>query len=309
MIFRANWHGVKNDVFLVYREETVVALVNIGADPAALEDPTSKSPDGRTAADVASFRGHKGIAGFLAEAHLTSHLSSLSLKEGVISDNTDFPESVLTFEGETDDMSLKGSLAALRNSVQAAAKIHTALRVCSFRQREMRGKEKRKGVDVLDSVTVVSIGNRLKLGPSARSNSEPLHSTAAVKIQQKYRGWKGRKEFLKMRDKIVKIQAHVRGHQVRKQYKKVVWSVSIVEKAVLRWRRKGAGLRGFRARRGDALHESGSSDEYDYLSLGRRQKEAGIEKALSRVRSMARSSEGRDQYMRLKGSSLKAKAC
>jgi calmodulin-binding transcription activator len=104
----------------------------------------------------------------------------------------------------------------------------------------------------------------------------------------------------------------VRGHQVRKQYKKVVRSVSILEKAVLRWRRKRAGLRGFRARitmTDDTLHKSGSSDEYDYLSLGRRQKEAGIEKALSRVRSMARSSEGRDQYMRLKNSSLKAKAC
>jgi calmodulin-binding transcription activator len=191
----------------VHREETVVALVNIGADPAALEDPTSKSPDGCTAADVASSCGHKGIAGFLAEAHLTSHLSSLSLKEGLISDDTDFPESALTFEGQTDDMSLKGSLAALRNSVQAAAKIHTAFRVSSFRQREMREKEKKECVDVLDGVTVVSsMGNRLKLGPSARYNSDPLHSAAAVKIQQKYRGWKGRKDFLKIRDKIVKIQ-------------------------------------------------------------------------------------------------------
>jgi calmodulin-binding transcription activator len=191
----------------VHREETVVALVNIGADPAALEDPTSKSPDGCTAADVASSCGHKGIAGFLAEAHLTSHLSSLSLKEGLISDDTDFPESALTFEGQTDDMSLKGSLAALRNSVQAAAKIHTAFRVSSFRQREMREKEKKECGDVLDGVTVVSsMGNRLKLGPSARYNSDPLHSAAAVKIQQKYRGWKGRKDFLKIRDKIVKIQ-------------------------------------------------------------------------------------------------------
>ncbi|KAJ4791761.1 calmodulin-binding transcription activator [Rhynchospora pubera] len=292
------------------REETVVALVNIGADPAAVEDPTSKSPGGRTASDVASSRGHKGIAGFLAEAHLTSHLSSLNLKEGTISDNLDFPECALTFEEETDDVSLKGSLVALRNSVQAAAKIHTAFRVSSFRQREMREKEKR-GVDVLDSVTMVSsMGNRLKMGSVARSNNDPLHSGAAVKIQQKYRGWKGRKEFLKIRDKIVKIQAHVRGHQVRKQYKRVVWSVSIVEKAVLRWRRKGAGLRGFRARETKTdvtLHGSGSSDEYDYLSLGRRQKEAGIERALSRVRSMARSSEGRNQYMRLVNSSRKAK--
>ena len=93
----------------------------------------------------------------------------------------------------------------------------------------------------------------------------------------------------------------MRGHQVRKQYKKVVWSVSIVEKAILRWRRKGTGLRGFRVEKamGDVASETEKTDEYEFLRISRKQKFAGVEKALARVRSMVRYQEACDQYMRL----------
>ena len=87
---------------------------------------------------------------------------------------------------------------------------------------------------------------------------------------------------------------------MRKQYKKVVWSVGIVEKAILRWRRKRVGLRGFRAEATIADSESqGKSDEYDFLRVGRKQTVAGVEKALARVQSMVRYPEARDQYRRL----------
>lgn len=97
------------------------------------------------------------------------------------------------------------------------------------------------------------------------------------------------------------LQAHVRGHQVRKQYKNVVWSVSIVEKAILRWRRKGAGLRGFHAKQSskDVAQDVSRTDEYEFLKIGQSQKSAGVEKALDRVKSMVRHPEARDQYMRL----------
>lgn len=93
----------------------------------------------------------------------------------------------------------------------------------------------------------------------------------------------------------------MRGHQVRKNYKKVVWSVGILEKVILRWRRKGAGLRGFRVEKAieDVSSEVKKNDDYEFLSVGRKQKYAGVEKALSRVRSMARQPEAREQYMRL----------
>lgn len=38
----------------------------------------------------------------------------------------------------------------------------------------------------------------------------------------------------------------MRGYQVRKSCKKICWAVGILEKGILRWHRKGAGLRGFK---------------------------------------------------------------
>lgn len=92
----------------------------------------------------------------------------------------------------------------------------------------------------------------------------------------------------------------MRGHQVRKQYKKLVWSVSILEKLILRWRRKGAGLRGFRVETAtEDVPPEIKIDEYEFLRIGRKQKVAGVEKALARVKSMVCHPEAREQYMRL----------
>ncbi|XP_068661110.1 calmodulin-binding transcription activator 1-like isoform X2 [Aristolochia californica] len=291
------------------REEMVVTLVGLGAAPGAVEDPTSKFPEGQTAADLASSRGLKGIAGYLAEADLTSHLSSLRLEQidfGSVSGNPDVAEDsvqtakaerISSFEGSKEQQfSLRGSLAAVRNSAQAAARIQGAFRVQSFIQRQSTRISDEHSEVSNELIALASLNKTQKVGHF----SDSLHA-AAVRIQQKFRGWKGRKEFLNIRHRIVKIQAHVRGHQVRKQYKKVVWSVSIVEKAILRWRRKGTGLRGFRVDNaiGHSGPELGKTDEYDFLRAGRKKKEAGVEKALARVQSMARYPEARDQYMRL----------
>lgn len=96
---------------------------------------------------------------------------------------------------------------------------------------------------------------------------------------------------------------------MRKRYKTVVWSVGILEKVILRWRRKGTGLRGFRP---DALNKASSphvapvvqkkpseEDDYDYLKEGRKQTEERLQKALVRVKSMVQYPEGRAQYRRL----------
>lgn len=289
------------------REGTVIALIRLGAAPGAVEDPTPAFPGGQTAADLASTRGHKGIAGYLAEAELISHLSSLSVSQNVI-DNvaaTIAAEKAIEAAAQTAvpsdeateaQLSLKGSLAAVRNSAHAVALIQAAFRAHSFRYRQLT-----KSNDDTSEVPVdlVALGSLRKVQKMSHFQ-DYLHS-AAIKIQQKYRGWKGRKEFLKIRSRIVKIQAHVRGHQVRKQYKKVVWSVSIVEKAILRWRRKRTGLRGFRVDKtiGNAVSEVEKADEYEFLRIGRKQKFAGVEKALARVQSMVRHPEARDQYMRM----------
>ncbi|PKA54710.1 Calmodulin-binding transcription activator 2 [Apostasia shenzhenica] len=209
-------------------------------------------------------------------------------------------KNVVSIDGEGSQISLRESLAAVRNSAQAAARIQAAFRVQSFCQRELT-----RYTEIEDDMMLPNLRRKIH---RTRHFNDSLHA-AAIRIQQKYRGWKCRKEFLKFRNRIVKIQAHVRGHQVRKQYKKVVWSVSIVEKAILRWRRKGSGLRGFRVEKATdgAVKDVEKTDEYEFLRLGRKQKVAGIEKALARVKSMVRYPDARDQYMRLVASSNKSK--
>lgn len=98
------------------------------------------------------------------------------------------------------------------------------------------------------------------------------------------------------------IKAHVRGHQVRKQQKSVLWSVGILEKVILRWRRKGSGLRGFRPDANKISNQENDTvkeDDYDVLKEGRKQSEERFQKALSRVKSMVQYPEARAQYRRL----------
>ncbi|XP_065863920.1 calmodulin-binding transcription activator 3-like isoform X2 [Euphorbia lathyris] len=280
------------------REETVITLVRLGVDPTAVDDPTSAFPGGRIAADLASSQGHKGIAGYLAEAFLTRNLSTLNIKghstDSVPEDEATASTANIMFpsNGGDDQVSLRESLAAVRKSTLAAALIQAAYRSYSFHYGRL--PESPDDSEILASLCPKNKNHR-------RSHFEDYLHSAAVKIQQKYRGWKGRKDYMKMRMKVLKIQAHVRGNRVRKQYKKVIWSVSIVEKAILRWRRKGSGLRGFRVEKtiGNAKPETDNTDEYEFLRISRKQKFDGVEKALERVKSMVHDPAARDQYMRL----------
>ncbi|XP_017227061.1 calmodulin-binding transcription activator 1 isoform X2 [Daucus carota subsp. sativus] len=290
------------------REDTVIVLVKLGASAGSVDDPTPEFPGGQKAADLASSRGHKGIAGFLAETDLVSHLSLLTFNgsmpnnatAGVKLDNTVENAVMYGFppdEVPKEEISLRKSLSAVRNSAHAASLIQDAFRVRSFRHKEMPKSNSDLSDNPLD---LVALGCLSKVR-NMHDFDDYLHSVAAIKIQQKYRGWKGRKEFLKIRKRIVNIQAHVRGHQVRKHYKKVVWSASILEKIILRWRRKRCGLRGYRLTKAAEAPEPDleKDNEYDFMRIGRKQKAEGVELALARVQSMARNPEARDQYLRL----------
>ncbi|KAK2655752.1 hypothetical protein Ddye_008804 [Dipteronia dyeriana] len=280
------------------RERTVASLISLGAAPGALSDPTPKYPAGRTPADLAHGIGHKGIAGYLAEYDLSSHLSSLNLnkKGGDTAETTVSHRSPIPI---SDGDSMKDSLAAVCNATQAAARIHQVFRVQSFQKKQLKefGDEKFE-MSEEKALSLLAVKKAHKPG----HHDEPVHA-AAIRIQNKFRSYKGRKDFLIIRQRIVKIQAHVRGHQVRKNYKKIIWSVGIVEKIILRWRRKGSGLRGFKS---EALTEGSSmqvalpkEDDYDFLKEGRKQKEERLQKALARVKSMVQYPEARDQYRRL----------
>ncbi|XP_073159521.1 calmodulin-binding transcription activator 2-like isoform X3 [Henckelia pumila] len=289
------------------REDTVAALVSLGAAPGALTDPSAEHPLGRTPADLASSSGHKGISGFLAETFLTTHLTTLRMNDP---DEDGRPEvsgrnaihtvserlAVPTTEEEVPDtLSLKDSLAAVCNASQAAARIHQIFRIQSFQRKQFT----EQGCDEL-----LSSDERAISLVTGRSSKLGVANAAAVHIQKKFRGWKKRKEFLQIRQKVVKIQAHVRGHQARmKHNKSIMWPVGILEKVILRWRRKGRGFRGFGSdvvQDGPNIHDTRlPEDDYDVLKEGRRQTEERMQKALARVKSMAQYPEARAQYRRL----------
>ncbi|XP_010520931.1 PREDICTED: calmodulin-binding transcription activator 2-like [Tarenaya hassleriana] len=297
------------------REQTVAVLVSLGADAGASTDPSPEFPLGKTAADLGSGNGHKGISGFLAESSLTSYLEQLKMNESkenssadscgakvvqTVSERTATP---MSYGDVPEALCLKDSLTAVCNATQAADRIHQVFRMQSFQRKQLSqfaGDES-------------DISDELAVSFAAAKTGKPGHSegvvhAAAVHIQKKYRGWKKRKEFILIRQRIVKIQAHVRGHQVRKQYRAIIWSVGILEKIILRWRRKGSGLRGFRregganaakqAKPGTSLTQK-EDDEYDFLKEGKKQTEERLKKALTRVKSMVQYPEARAQYRRL----------
>jgi hypothetical protein len=77
-----------------------------------------------------------------------------------------------------------------------------------------------------------------------------------------------------------------------------------LDKIILRWRRKGSGLRGFKS---EALTEGSSmqvvsskDDDDDFLKEGRKQTEERSQIALARVKSMHQHPEAREQYHRLR---------
>ncbi|KAK1439490.1 hypothetical protein QVD17_05309 [Tagetes erecta] len=293
------------------REHTVAFLISQGASAGVVTDPSPKYPTGRTPADLASRNGHKGIAGYCAEAAISAHLQLIRLKDKddagaakgcgdvfgsdskavqTVTERTPTPVSYPQEEG----LSLKDSLAAVCNATQAAARIHQVFRVQSFQKKQLHG-----GTEFgLSDERALSL---LALKTTRTSQHDEPVQAAAVRIQNKFRSWKGRKDFLNMRQRVVKIQAHVRGHQVRKNYKKIVWSVGILDKVILRWRRRGNGLRGFKPETTAEDVQAGPSKEEDddFFKEGRKQTEQRLQKALARVKSMVQYPEARDQYRRL----------
>jgi hypothetical protein len=202
---------VKLTVSLLFRERTVGALITNGAASGALTDPTPQFPSGRTPADLASENGHKGIAGFLAESALTSHLSALTLKESKgcnVEELCETSEADGFAESSSGDLAyqdsqaeaLKDSLSAVRKSTLAASRIFQAFRVESFhRKKVVEYGDDDCGLSDERTLSLVSLKN-------AKSGQNDMPHSAAVRIQNKFRGWKGRKEFMIIRQKIIKIQ-------------------------------------------------------------------------------------------------------
>ncbi|KAI3733330.1 hypothetical protein L6452_12773 [Arctium lappa] len=290
------------------REKMVAELLASGASAGAVTDPSHVDPTGKTPASIAATYGHKGLAGYLSEVSLTSH-PTLKLQQSELSRNSADLEAERAVDSisklnlvSDEDPSLKDTLAAVRNTTQAAARIQSAFRAHSFRKRQQKESTRYATGDeygILPSdIEGLSAASKLAFRNGNDHN-------AALSIQKKYRGWKGRKDFLALRQKVVKIQAHVRGHQVRKNYKVFCWAVGVVEKVVLRWRRKGVGLRGFK----QELGTLDDGEDEDIVKVFRKQNvDVSIDEAVSRVLSMVDSQQARQQYRRMLQKYRQAKA-
>ncbi|KAL6974820.1 Calmodulin-binding transcription activator 4, partial [Sarracenia purpurea var. burkii] len=297
------------------RENTVAALIVSGASAGAVTDPSSQDPTGKTPASIAATGGHRGLAGYLSELALTSHLSSLTLEENELSKGTADVEAEIAVNSVSqwslttneDQFCLKDTLAAVRNASQAASRIQAAFRAHSFRKRQQREADAAAAAAAaVNEYNVLSndipwLSAASKLGFRNCRN----YNKAALAIQKSYRGWKGRKDYLAVCRKVVTIQAHFRGYQVRKHYKIICWAVGILEKVILRWRRKGIGLRGFR----HDMESIDESEDEDILKVFRKQKvDKAMDEAVSRVLSMVDCPEARHQYRRMLERYRQAKA-
>lgn len=195
------------------RERTVAVLVSMGADCGALTDPSPSSPAGRTAADLASSYGHKGISGFLAESSLTHHLETLTMDDqkggrqeisGMKAVQTVSERSATPVHfGDMPDLCLKDSLTAVRNATQAADRIHQVYRMQSFQRKQLTQYESDE-LGLSDQQALSLLASRA----CKSGQGDGLANAAAVQIQKKFRGWKKRKEFLMIRQRVVKIQVH-----------------------------------------------------------------------------------------------------
>uniref|UniRef100_A0ACD5WK41 Uncharacterized protein n=2 Tax=Avena sativa TaxID=4498 RepID=A0ACD5WK41_AVESA len=276
------------------RRKMVGVLLAEGAAAGALSDPTSEDPAGKTPALIAFAYGFKGLSAFLSEAELTTTLHSLESKQngnpvdhtgpvGVSSAVDRISEKCAHVDGGTDDqLALKDSLGAVRNAVQAAGRIQATFRVYSLE------KKKEKALQNGDTCTI----SVREAGVAPRGMLEK----AALSIQKNFRCWKKRKEFLRIRKNIIKIQARVRAHQERNKYKELLQSVCILEKVMLRWFRKGVGLRGFNTR----AMPIDKDEEEDIVRVFRKERvETAVNEAVSRVSAIVGCPVARLEYRRM----------
>lgn len=298
------------------REKMIAALLAAGAKAGAASDPTPEFPSGCYPADVAASAGYDGIAGYLSVCGLTTHVDTLTLSENehdkhsareqghraveYLRRSPSLRKSVRTYE---DELCLEDSLCAVNDATVAASRIHAAFREFSF-------KERLHAIEEVDEYGLTSEERRAlfaaqKIQKAYRKHREQkVKDSAALQIQNRYRGWKSRKDYLGLRQKVIKIQAYFRMHQARKQYHKILWSVGVLEKALLRWRQKKKGLRGFQA---DVAPSNEGLDSDDFLKIGRKQAEENFDRALVRVQAMVRSRLARQQYRRMLENANQAK--
>ncbi|KAB2012226.1 hypothetical protein ES319_D09G075000v1 [Gossypium barbadense] len=279
------------------REKMVAALLSAGAKSYLVTDPTTQNPNGCTAADLASLKGYDGLAAYLSEEALVAQFNEMAVAGNASGSlKTSRTEVTHTDTLNEDELYLKDTLAAYRTAADAAARIQNAFRAHSLK---IRTKAIESSTPEDEARSIVAA---MKIQHAFRNFETKRKMAAAARIQYRFRTWKIRKEFLNLRHQATKIQAAFRGLLVRRQYRKITWSVGVLEKAILRWRLKRKGLRGLQINTVDTVTEQRpeSDTEEDFYRTSRRQAEQRVEKAVVRVQAMFRSKKAQEDYRRMK---------
>lgn len=283
------------------REKMVAALLSAGANPSLVTDPTAVSPGGSTPADLAARQGYVGLAAYLAEKGLTAHFESMSLSKGTERSPSRMKLKKVhseKFENLTEqELCLKESLAAYRNAADAASNIQAALR---DRTLKLQTKAILLANPEMQATVIVAA---MRIQHAFRNYNRKKEMRAAARIQNHFRTWKVRRNFTNMRRQAIRIQAAYRGHQVRRQYRKVIWSVGVVEKAILRWRKKRKGLRGIA--NGMPIEmtvdvEAANTAEEGFFQASRQQAEDRFNRSVVRVQALFRCHRAQHEYRRMR---------
>ncbi|XP_024019984.1 calmodulin-binding transcription activator 5 [Morus notabilis] len=285
-------------------EKMVGALLTAGAKPNLVTDPTSANPAGYTAGDIAYMRGYEGLAAYLSEKGLVEQFNDMSIAgnaSGTIETSTN---DIANNENLSEEqLYLKDTLAAYRTAADAAARIQLAFREHSLKLRT-------KAVEFSSPEEEArSIIAAMKIQHAFRNFDTRKKIVAAARIQYRFRTWKIRKDFLHTRRQVIKIQAAFRGYQVRRQYCKILWSVGVLEKAILRWRFKRRGFRGLQVNPTEAVSDQGreSDTEEDFYKTSQKQAEDRVERSVVRVQALFRSKKAQDEYQAMKLAHNRAK--
>ncbi|KAM0831526.1 hypothetical protein ACQ4PT_065483 [Festuca glaucescens] len=287
--------------WLLDKERMVAALLSAGANPSLVTDPTSDSPGGCTPADLAAKQGYVGLAAYLAEKGLTAHFESMSLSKdtGRSPSRTKLTKvQSEKFENLTEqELCLKESLAAYRNAADAASNIQAALRDRTL-------KLQTKAIQLANpEIQAAAIVAAMRIQHAFRNYNKKKEMRAAARIQNHFPHMEGQKELHKHAKTSYQNTAAYRGHQVRRQYRKVIWSVGVVEKAILRWRKKRKGLRGIANGMPVEMTvdvEPASTAEEGFFQASRQQAEDRFNRSVVRVQALFRCHRAQHEYRRMR---------
>ena len=98
---------------------------------------------------------------------------------------------------------------------------------------------------------------------------------------------------------------------MRRQYRKIIWSVGVLEKAILRWRLKRKGFRGLQVNPVEDVADQAreSNTEEDFYKTSQKQAEERVERSVVRVQALFRSRKAQQEYQMMKLAHNQAMVC